>query len=92
MDYKVVYTNSAEHDLERLEEQTAIRVLKKVDHYSKLKNPLLKAKKMKGFDQDTYRFRVGDYRVVFRLDKKSGELIILVVLRIKHRKEIYKSL
>jgi len=33
----------------------------------------------------TYRFRIGDYRVVFDIDDKS-----IVVLRIGHRRDIYK--
>jgi len=45
-----------------------------------------------GFETDTYRFRVGDYRVVFRLDPQNQQLVVLVVLRVRHRKEVYKNL
>ena len=37
-------------------------------------------------EKDLYRLRIGSYRVIFRKDK--GELIILIV-RIGHRKDIY---
>ncbi|QNJ58085.1 RelE-like toxin [Gordonia phage Bunnybear] len=36
---------------------------------------------------DSYRIRVGNYRIVYTID--DGELIIVVV-RIGHRKEIYR--
>jgi mRNA interferase RelE/StbE len=36
---------------------------------------------------DSYRIRVGNYRIVYTLD--DGELVIVVV-RIGHRKEIYR--
>ncbi|PIU83448.1 MAG: hypothetical protein COS68_03990 [Elusimicrobia bacterium CG06_land_8_20_14_3_00_38_11] len=32
-----------------------------------------------------YRFRVGDYRVIFDVDKNN-----IVILRIGHRKKIYR--
>jgi len=89
MDYRVIYTSSSQKDLKRLDSSVAQRVLKKVNEYSKLDNPMSKAKKLKGFEIDTYRFRVGDYRVVFRQDLKTKKLVVLVVLRVAHRKEVY---
>ncbi len=43
------------------------------------------AEKLTQSDLGSYRFRIGDYRVVFDLE---GEEI--VVLRVGHRKDIYK--
>lgn len=91
MDYKVIYTSKAQKDLYKLSGDIAKRILTKVSDYVKLDNPLDKAKKLKGFDEPTFRFRVGDFRIVFRLDKKTKKLVILVVLRIQHRKDIYKD-
>jgi mRNA interferase RelE/StbE len=34
----------------------------------------------------TYRFRIGDYRVVFDLEGNE-----IIVLRVGHRKDIYKK-
>lgn len=89
MDYKVVYTKIAQKDLSNLGNKLVQRILKKVHEYSGLDEPLAKAKRLKGFEIDTYRFRVGDYRVIFRLDPKSQKLVILVVLKVAHRKEVY---
>jgi mRNA interferase RelE/StbE len=92
MDYKIVYTKLSQKDLEKLDPSIVRRILKKVDEFSKQTDPLEFAKKLTGFVIDTYRFRVGDYRVVFRLDPQNQQLVILVVLRVRHRKEVYKNL
>ena len=48
-------------------------------------NPLAHAEPLKQSELGSYRFRIGDYRVVF--DLKGQEII---VLRVGHRREIYK--
>lgn len=90
MVYSLVYTNQAEKDLDRIDKVMAVRILKKMDSFVKLSNPLVKAKQLTGFDIPTYRFRVGDYRIVFRKDIKTNCLVILVVLSVAHRKEVYR--
>lgn len=82
------YTTQAAKDLETLEKRTAQRILGKVDFYCRHSNPLLYAKKLTDFSGGQYRFRVGDYRVIFDLDK-SGNIIILVILAVRHRREAY---
>jgi mRNA interferase RelE/StbE len=43
-------------------------------------------KKLTGED-DLYRIRISDYRVIYQI--RDGELIILVV-RVAHRREVYR--
>jgi mRNA-degrading endonuclease RelE of RelBE toxin-antitoxin system len=38
--------------------------------------------------QGEYRFRIGDYRVLFDVDG-SGKIYVLMVLSVKHRREAY---
>ena len=42
-------------------------------------------KKLKG--EDAYRIRVGDYRVIYEID---DDKIIVTVVSVGHRKDIYK--
>ncbi len=91
MVYDLVYTNQAEKDLASIGKSVAFRILKKVDSFLKLSNPMVKSKQLTGFDIPTYRFRVGDYRIVFRKDQKINCLVILVVLGVAHRKEVYRQ-
>lgn len=90
MVYKLFYTNPALKDLDRLEKSDRNKVLGKLDFYLKLSDPFTKAKKLKNFTIDTYRFRIGDYRVIFRKDPKTNILVVLVILRIVHRKDAYR--
>ena len=43
-------------------------------------------KKLQGVDE-CYRLRVGDYRVLYRLD---NQVLIIEVIKITHRKEVYQ--
>jgi mRNA interferase RelE/StbE len=45
-------------------------------------------KKLQGDLDDLYRLRVGSYRVIFQ---KSGRDLMILIVRIGHRKEIYLS-
>ena len=44
-------------------------------------------KKLTGTKEDYYRLRIGSYRVIY--EKRDKELIILII-RIGHRREIYQ--
>lgn len=90
MDYRLVYTRNAEDDLAGLDKQVSRRILKKVATLLKNSDPMRQAVVLIGL-ADYYRFRVGDYRVIFRTDRKNKCLVILVVLRIGHRKAIYRG-
>ncbi len=81
--YKVVFTQRALKDLEKMDEETKNRIAKKLKEYSE--KPLKFARKLINPKIGTYRFRIGDYRVIFDNDKEN-----IVILRLGHRKNIYK--
>ena len=83
MIYKLVYTRRAERDIKKLEPKTKDRIGKALLRYSE--EPLRFAEKLSDPMLGEYRFRIGDYRVVF--DVEGDEII---VLRVGHRREIYK--
>ncbi len=89
--HEVVYTKKARKDLKSIDLKVAQRIIDKVFHYSKQKDPLEFAKKLKGAILGNYRFRVGNYRVVFDVDKK-GNIKVLLVLAVKHRREVYQEI
>lgn len=88
--YKIKYNKWARFDLKRLNENTAKRIIEKIKFYAEQENPLSFAKQLKGFTPNRYRFRIGDYRAIFIMDDKNLEIRILVILRVKHRKDIYR--
>jgi mRNA interferase RelE/StbE len=81
--YRLVYTRRAEKDIKRLESNTKERVGKALLRYSE--DPMKFAEKLSDPILGEYRFRVGDYRVIFDLEGNE-----IVVLRVGHRREIDK--
>ena len=85
MTYEIIFTDKALKQLEKLEkvdQERIIRALERIRirpeaHVTKL------------IDDPGYRLRVGDYRVI--MDIHKGKLLILI-LKIGHRKNIYKKL
>ncbi len=85
---RVQYTEKAREDLKKLELRTAQRIIKKIHHFELQKNPLKFAKKLTKPSLGEFRFRIGAYRAIFDTNK-HGQITILSILRIKHRKDIY---
>jgi len=85
----IIYSDKAIKDLSSLERQISKRVVRKIEEYGKATNPLSFAKALTGSLAGMYRYRVGDYRVLFEVDA-SGAVIILMILNIKHRKDVYR--
>ena len=83
MTYRLTYTNRAVRDIDRLDLRTRRRIGKTLLRLSE--DPLHHAERLMHSSLGTYRFRTGDYRVVF--DMEGDEI---VVLRVGHRREIYK--
>lgn len=83
MGYRLVYTARAVKDIDSLD-IVAKRRLKKALEKLAL-SPLDYSTKLINSRIGEYRYRVGDYRVIFDL---VGEEII--ILRVGHRREIYR--
>ena len=84
MKYRLTYTNRAVKDIKRLDPGIKKRIGKSLLRYQE--DPLRHAEKLTDSLLGTYRFRIGDYRVIF--DIESDEII---VLRVGHRREIYRK-
>lgn len=91
MRYQTYYMPNARSQLNQLEPSLSKRIIKKIKFFRNSQNPLHYAKQLKDRSIAQYRFRIGDYRVLFDVDKQ-GKITILVILSVKHRKEVYKAL
>lgn len=88
MKFSLQITKKAKKDLLCLDRNIQKRIAEKMRFFIASDNPLKYAKKLRDFRFGTYRFRIGEYRIIFDIDQ-LGEITILVILRIKHRKEVY---
>jgi len=80
-----VYTHRAARDIGELEVNVKKRIGKALKRYAE--EPLRYASKLTDPALGTYRFRIGDYRVVFDIEDED-----IVVLRVGHRRDIYRRL
>lgn len=85
MKYNLLYTGRAERDIKKLDPFIKRQIGKAI---LRLKNnPVEHSEKLTDPKIGTYRFRVGDYRVIFDIDENN-----IVILRVGHRKEIYRRM
>lgn len=76
-------THRAIKDLEKFDDSIKVRLRKALLRFQSA--PLKHAEKLTDSQLGSCRFRVGDYRIIFDLVESD-----IVVLRIGHRRDIYK--
>jgi mRNA-degrading endonuclease RelE of RelBE toxin-antitoxin system len=82
--FEIKFTPRGQKDLERLSKDIQIRIIKKLKFFSIQKDPFVFSKPLINLPPTTHRFRVGDYRITFYVDKEC-----INIDRIRHRKEVY---
>ena len=80
--YKVVYLDQVEEDLKKLDKPTVKKILSRIEAYL-TKDPKGLGKPLKGDFEGYWRYRWGDYRVIYKISERE---ILIIVLRIGHRK------
>lgn len=83
--YEIIFSEKFEEVFEKLDVLLRKRILKVLERVRF--RPFSYFKKLVG--KDAYKLRVGDYRVI--ADIKGNKLVILL-LKVGHRKNIYKNL
>ena len=85
MTYEITILPVAQHQLEKLEKNIQERILISLERI-KIR-PYDFVKKLAGLP--FYRLRVGDYRVIMKI---LNDAMIIYVVEVGHRKNIYKDL
>lgn len=87
MAYRIQIKPQAEKALAKIPNPHRRRIANAIDGLAKA--PRLEGcTKLTGAD-DAYRIRVGDYRIVYEIVDK---VLIVYIVRIAHRKEVYRGL
>lgn len=87
MAYRLAFTRSAQRDLKRLPAVIQNKINSAVEGLQENPRPH-GAKKLKN-STDTYRIRIGDYRVAYTV---KDDVLIVIVIGLGHRKDIYEKL
>jgi mRNA interferase RelE/StbE len=85
--YHVIVTRSIERSIRKLPKKLQERLLRGV--YSLEANPRPHGAIQLAGNQDLWRIRVGDYRIVYQIDDARQEVTITLIA---HRREVYRDL
>ncbi|MDO8136178.1 MAG: type II toxin-antitoxin system RelE/ParE family toxin [Candidatus Brocadiales bacterium] len=86
MGYKIEYKASVAKDLSKLPKETIKRCLELIEE-KLINNPFL-GKPLKGKFKGLWSVRIGNYRIIYTIEKQPETILIL---RIAHRKESYRA-
>jgi len=83
--YELIYSPVAIKQLEKLENTIKERILNSLERL-RIRPDSCDIKRLVGMEG--YRFRVGDYRIIFDMERDK---LLILILQIGHRKNIYKK-
>lgn len=83
--YRIEWKRSALKDLKHIDRTAIPKTLSLIN--SLALNPLpFGSRKLYG-SEETFRIRIGDYRVIY---EANNDLLIIFIVRVRHRKKVYK--
>lgn len=85
----VEYSPEAETQFLNLQKKAQKQIKKYLDEVSKMADPRARGKALKGNFSTLWRYRTGDWRIICDIQDSK---ILIMVLKIGHRKEVYKTL
>lgn len=83
--YIVEILPQAAKQLKKLNESLRDKILTEI--FKMAKDPIGNRQIKKLVNTEYYRLRVNDYRVIF---ERKDEVLTILVIKVKHRKEVYK--
>lgn len=91
MAWKIKLDPRAAKELRRLDPEQARRIIRFLsERIAPLKNPRSIGEALKGAQPaPLWRYRAGDYRIICHIE---DEALVILALRIGHRREVYRNL
>lgn len=83
--FRYEFTPKSRKQFRKLDKQVQFRIIEKLDYFCSTQDPLVHADPIFDKELGEYRFRMGDYRVVF--DIKDD---LLTIHKVGDRKNVYK--
>lgn len=85
MTYRILYTEEAVRRISKLDKTVKERVSKAIVRLSE--DPEL-GKRLTGLLSDRWSYRVGDWRILYKIKRKE---VVILVLTVGHRNDVYGS-
>ena len=89
MAYRVELSEGVDRELDKLDAQHCLRILRFLnERVAKLDDPRSIGQALRGSRLgEFWKYRVGDYRLICRIE---DDRLLVLVLRLGHRREIYR--
>lgn len=88
MKYKVEYTKTAVKQLKKMDRKIVAFIISYIeDKLVGCENPRAFGKSLQGNLSDKWRYRVGDYRILAKIE---DEMVIITIVEVGHRRDIYR--
>lgn len=76
------------HKVDRKVSRLPLNIQNRIDDvFNKLKENPIAGVKLKGELGNYYKYRLGDYRIIYRFDRKKS---LLEIVKIEHRQGVYR--
>ena len=85
MKYRIEFSPTAERQFKKLTKEVQARFKHRIDILAE--NPFPRGVKKLSAEEDLYRLRIGDYRIVYQV---QGKALLILILKLGHRKNVYR--
>ena len=85
---KIVFSEKAEKQFLKLDQPIQKQIQRFVKKLEQTKNPRETGKMLVGNLSGFWRYRVGDYRLICRIQDKE---LVIIVVEVGHRRKVYES-
>jgi len=86
--WKIEFDSEAENDLKKIDREIQRRILRYLrERIATEKDPRRFGAPLRRELSGLWKYRLGDYRIICRIEEKK---VVVYVIRVGHRKEIYK--
>ena len=85
MKYRIEFSPTAESQFKKLPKEVQIRLKHRID--SLIENPFPRGVKKLSAQENFYRLRRGDHRIIYQV---QGKAFLVLILKLGHRKNVYR--
>jgi mRNA interferase RelE/StbE len=85
MKYRIEFSPTAASQFRKLPKEVQTRLKQRID--SLAENPFPRGIKKLSAEENLYRLRIGDYRIIYQV---QGKTLLVLILKLGHRKNVYR--
>jgi mRNA interferase RelE/StbE len=85
MKYRIEFSPTAESQFKKLPKEVQVRLKHRIDNLAE--KPFPRGVKKLSAQENFYRLRIGDYRIIYQV---QGKALLVLILKLGHRKNIYR--